>query len=62
MQAMGLTKQQKDSWQRLLNWYHKILCHPNSVKQLRTMQIDFIWKNMQKDIETFSQYCHTLYE
>ena len=47
---------------RLLNWYREILCHPNSVKQLRTMQTNFIWKNMQKDIETFSQHYHTFNE
>ena len=49
----------KESQQRLLNCYHKMLCHPGSVKHLQTMKSVFTWKNMQKDIKTLYKYCHT---
>ena len=36
----------KGSQQRLLEWYHEILCRPGSIKQERTIRSIFTWNNV----------------
>ena len=38
----------KGSQQHILDWYHKILCHPGIIRQEQTIRSVFTWKNMQK--------------
>ena len=41
----------KGSQQHILDWYHKMLCHPGIMRQEQTITIIFTLKNMRKDIK-----------
>ena len=45
--------------QRVMEWYHKVLCHPGGVRMDCTMRGVYTWLNMRQDIYEFCKTCPT---
>ena len=45
--------------QRVMSWYHEMLCHPGTVKMEKTINRVYTWPKMRKDIEQKIKTCPT---
>ena len=45
--------------QRVMEWYHKVLCHPGGVRMDCTMRGVYTWLNMRQDIYELCKTCPT---
>jgi hypothetical protein len=44
--------------QRVLEWYHEMLCHPGAKRTERTIRQHLVWPGLSKDVEKFVSTCH----
>ena len=45
--------------QRIVNWYHYVLCHPGQTRTEATIAQHFTWKNIRKDVQNTCTTCPT---
>ena len=45
--------------ERVIKWYHDVLCHPVGVRMGCTMRSVYTWLNMREDIYEYSKTCPT---
>ena len=45
--------------ERVMQWYHNVLCHPGGVRMDCTIRGVYTWLNMRQDIYEFCKICPT---
>ena len=44
---------------RILDWYHKLLCHPGIDQMRKSIRSLFVWPKMDEEIQEFCRTCRT---